>query len=483
MAKLVAIGDSLAQGFQSGAILKTELSFPTMIARSFGLSVGSSVADDFKIPSYDGNGLPINIEALLLFMSAELGAEISLDEWIFRFPVLLGEFLNDTEELYERGIGSIPSSFNGQFHNLSIWGFRVLDTFTVHSDYCDRIIKTKEGLIENDFLGVPSAAMYRTACQVLNPANEKQKGQWTQIDNLQAIHDTEGGVENLIVWMGANDCLGTVGALEIKPMLADFASIDPEERHKLNLTHPKIFKQDYADLVAKIKEVISPATRVFVGTIPYVTIPPIATGIGELSSSSKYFEYYGRFFCTEDNFNSSLNSHLTGAEIQEIDRIIDEFNQIIRNEVALAGDNWHLVDTGGILNSLAVKRNHSINAPDRPLKAYYISLGFLDHPLLQLDPIPSVLSLRTENGIRTSGGLFSLDGMHPSTIGYGIVAEAFLIEMQKAGVMDANSARLDWSQIIAQDSLLQSPPVLWDDIVNSSEKHSLLWDAIFRVLS
>lgn len=73
--------------------------------------------------------------------------------------------------------------------------------------------------------------------------------------------------------------------------------------------------------------------------------------------------------------------------------------------------------------------------------------------------------------------------MHPSTIGYGIVAEAFLTEMQKAGVSDADPTRLDWSQIITQDSLLQSPPVLWDDIINNAEKHSIIWDAIFKVLS
>ena len=325
--------------------------------------------------------------------------------------------------------------------------------------------------------------MYRTARQVLNPANEQQKGTWTQIDNLKAIHDTEGGVENLIIWMGANDCLGTVGKLHINEMPADCASRDPEQRHKRNLTHPKIFKQDYVALVAKIKQATSPSTRVFVGTIPYVTIPPIATGIGSLSPGSKYFEYYGRFFCSEDNFNHYLNSHLRGDKIQKIDNVIDEFNQIVREEVALAGNNWHIVDTGDILNNLAVKRNHYIDTPSQPLKDYYASLGFIDHPLLQLDPIPSVLSLKTENGIRTSGGLFSLDGMHPSTIGYGIVAEAFLIEMQKAGVAGANPIHLDWTQIIDQDSLLQSPPVLWDDIINAAEKHSILWDAIFKVLS
>ena len=37
--KLVAIGDSLTQGFQSGPILNTEWSYPAMIARSLGLSV------------------------------------------------------------------------------------------------------------------------------------------------------------------------------------------------------------------------------------------------------------------------------------------------------------------------------------------------------------------------------------------------------------------------------------------------------------
>ena len=69
MAKLVAIGDSLTQGFQSGAILKTEWSYPSMIARSFGLSVPT----DFRIPSFFGSGLPINIEELLRFMETKLG--------------------------------------------------------------------------------------------------------------------------------------------------------------------------------------------------------------------------------------------------------------------------------------------------------------------------------------------------------------------------------------------------------------------------
>jgi hypothetical protein len=40
MAKLVAIGDSLTQGFQSLAISRTDLSFPAMIAERMGLLDG-----------------------------------------------------------------------------------------------------------------------------------------------------------------------------------------------------------------------------------------------------------------------------------------------------------------------------------------------------------------------------------------------------------------------------------------------------------
>jgi GDSL-like Lipase/Acylhydrolase len=477
MARLVAIGDSLTQGFQNGAIFNTEWSYPAMIARALGLSVPT----DFRIPTFFGSGLPINLENLLRSMEPTLGNEISIDEWILHFPHLLYKFMDSIEELYERGRGSFPSTFKGQFHNLAVWGFRVIDAFSVHSKYCDRVIYKSADSIENDFLGLPSAPMYRTAQKVLNPGNIKAKNQWTQIENLQAINNEEN-VENLILWLGANDCLATIFNMKINQMPHNFSSNVPEERRKFNLTHPDIFERDYRTLIAKVKAVISPDTRVFVGTIPYPTIPPITHGIGELIANGKYFDYYGRFFANDNNFNAVFNSSLTGNEVQEIDNTVDRFNQIIRNEVSQAGNNFHLVDTAGVLNGLAVRRNGFTDSPDQPLKAYYADLGLSDHPLLKLDPIPSILMLKTDNRIRTGGGLFSLDNVHPSTIGYGIIAEVFLREMQQAGVPNADPAHLDWSQIIAHDSLLQQPPVLWDDIISAAENNSVLWDVIFRVI-
>ena len=480
--KLVAIGDSLTQGFQSGSILKTEWSYPAMIARALGLSIPT----DFRIPSFPGTGLPLNIEELLRSMELSLGNEISTGEWFFRFPTLLHGFLDEVEDLYERGRGRIdqPSAFRGQFHNLAVWGFRVLDSFKVNSEYCDQMINNSEGWIEDDFLGLPSAPMYRTAHKVLNPGNQDFKKTWTQIDNLEQLQNKEG-VENLILWLGANDCLGTVVNLQLKEMPEDFGGNDPEERRQYNLTHPQIFEQDYKSLVARIKVIIDSDTPVFVGNIPYITIPPITKGIGKLPENRKYFDYYSRFFVNEDNFNSFFNSNLTRDEVKKIDETIDEFNKIIQEQVAQAqqeGNNWHLVDIAAVLDSLAVKRNHLSSSPEEPLKAYYRSLGMSDHPLLHLEPIPSTLLLDTQDRLRINGGLFSLDNVHPSTIGYGIVAEAFLREMQRVGVSGADPIHLDWRQIIAQDFLLQYPPVLWDDIKNTAESNATLWDIIFRVL-
>ena len=58
MPKLVAIGDSLTQGVQSGAIFNTQLSFPALIADAMGLNV----SNEFRGPRFPGSGLPFNIE-------------------------------------------------------------------------------------------------------------------------------------------------------------------------------------------------------------------------------------------------------------------------------------------------------------------------------------------------------------------------------------------------------------------------------------
>lgn len=48
--RLVAIGDSLTHGFQSGAVFNTDLSYPAIIAKELGWF------DEYRYPRYGGHG-------------------------------------------------------------------------------------------------------------------------------------------------------------------------------------------------------------------------------------------------------------------------------------------------------------------------------------------------------------------------------------------------------------------------------------------
>ena len=397
-------------------------------------------------------------------------------------------FFDDIEDLYERGAGSKPAAYTGLYHNLAVAGFRVYDSFNVNSTYCYIQIEDQEGWFQDDFLGLPSAPMYRIAQRVLNPGKQRYRDSWTQIDNLQALNRPDDPVENLILFLGANDCLGTVKDLRISEMSSEEPSPDPQERRKrYNLTSAEIFKQDYQTMVNRIQEVIPDTTQVFVGNIPHVTIAPITRGILEDNDSvddEGYFTYYGRFFATQGEFDSNWDPHLKRDQAKAIDERIRKFNAIIKKIVGEQGENWHIVDICALLDDLAVRRNLDTDCPREVLQSFFEGRKRADHPLLDdnLGPAPSVLRFESSNRQRTSGGFFSLDFFHPTTIGYGLIAEEFLRTMHVANVEDADPKRLNWRQVIRRDTLIHSPPVLWDDILEAADANPRLSNLICRVL-
>ena len=56
------------------------------------------------------------------------------------------------------------------------------------------------------------------------------------------------------------------------------------------------------------------------------------------------------------------------------------------------------------------------------------------------------------------GGLFSLDGIHPTTIGYGLLAHEVVRVMKDAGVDFAGD--MNWTGIVRADKLVNRPPAL-----------------------
>jgi hypothetical protein len=73
-----------------------------------------------------------------------------------------------------------------------------------------------------------------------------------------------------------------------------------------------------------------------------------------------------------------------------------------------------------------------------------------------------------EEGRLRQGGMFSLDGVHPTAVGHGIMAWEFLKAMNKVGVPGANPAALSWSDIFRSDSLYSSPIRVMHEIYGHS---------------
>ncbi len=66
------------------------------------------------------------------------------------------------------------------------------------------------------------------------------------------------------------------------------------------------------------------------------------------------------------------------------------------------------------------------------------------------------LRIDRDSGNVYKGGIFSLDGIHPTTIGYGLIAHLYKETMEKNGVEFQQP--LNWDHIIKSDSLVTNPP-------------------------
>ena len=78
-------------------------------------------------------------------------------------------------------------------------------------------------------------------------------------------------------------------------------------------------------------------------------------------------------------------------------------------------------------------------------------------PLADLD----TRFFRSDRNGRSQGGLFGLDGVHPTTSAYGIAAAAFLDVLAVDGVP---SVPVDFAEIRGQDTLNEEPPALMEAV-------------------
>lgn len=302
-------------------------------------------------------------------------------------------------------------------------------------------------------------AMYTTTRRVLNPSFSRSNENNSMLDNARYFAEN-GGIENLIVYLGSNNIIGAASELNIRYSEPDRLEDLPFNRTH-NVTRPEHFEFLYRKLAEKVNAL--GAQNVITATIPYITIPPVTRGVNvDRSQKSKgYFDYYTRFWVWDDSFDPEVHPYLTKDQAIELDLIVDEYNRIIREIAYEYG--WIVVPINEMVERLANRRNGRdyrpkhpkglVNALKKNKNTEYLALDE-EHTLLT----SNYLRLDDETGQIYKGGIFSLDGIHPTTIGYGFVANEFYKTMEENGIHFQRP--LDWDFIVSNDSLVTYPPYL-----------------------
>ncbi|WNG57558.1 hypothetical protein F0U59_24435 [Archangium gephyra] len=457
--KLFTMGDSLAQGFRSLSSARTDQCYSTLIAQVLQ-------ADPYRYPLWPHGGLPVDLERVMRRLEARYGSNIRSFEWLTVLQTV-NDVLDESETFYERGEGSENTPYPGGdrfWHNAAFWGATVADAWQVTPAVCKQAIRAAKSS-RDEFLGVPNASYYRTALKVLNPQLDPALDGISQLGWLEH-HARAEGVENLLLWLGANNALATVIQLRIQQ-----TPNDPRNRpHQLgyferasfgwNLWHPGDFAPEYEHLMNEVTRIMATNKaqdwRVFVGTVPEVTIAPLAKGVGETYEidGSIYYKYY-TYFPFEADFAHTSKYQLSLQDALHIDQCIHRYNDTIKSLVKAANaragkPRFFIVDLCKAFHDIAWKRNDA-----QPPYQYPSDFEFI-YP-----KVDSKYYHADETGRLRQGGLIGLDGVHPGAIGHGLMAWEFLKVMRDAGVKvggtNINPEALDWSAIFASDSLYSSP--------------------------
>jgi hypothetical protein len=465
--RLVSLGDSLTHGFKNFAVRDTRLSYPALIARELGWE------REFRVPSYDSpGGLPLDLEWLQRELEGEFGDRLSgFGEATATFNAAR-RLLETHEDFWERGIGSRFLRPRTIHHNLAIYGWDLRDALSRTAD------TTREELVpavDNRLPGLPQNAGAIAALRVLDSARDAAGKALTPIEAATQL-GTEGsltdageplpdedGIETLTIFLGANNALPTVLRLGVRWSRMDYADLEAKQAYTVwRPTHFAAELRAVADAIRRVR-----ARHVLWITVPHVTIAPIARGFGgKVGDRSRYFPYYARPWVREESLlaDPTRYPHLTAGQVRAVDSAIDQYNEAICDEVRAAreaGLDWHVIDLCGVLDRLATRRyvEHPEARPDW-WTPYELPQALID----ALGFTPTTEFVRSDPDGITGGGIVGLDGVHPTTSGYSIIAHECIKVMKRAGVRFYTSAgeeredpRVDFAGIASQDTLLSRP--------------------------
>ena len=365
MPELMAIGDSIYNGVRSLTI-SADLaahSVPAQVARAFGWNF---VSPDYKFP-----------------MIADF-------ESIFRDAVAGSlSFVRDAVANAHGWLATPHWSDQKLFHNLAIGQQVVGDVFT--ANYRDSLKIATDLAVQGAALPVaklPVVYQALNTCFVLNPArtaNDKR----TAIDIL-----SDADPKRVLVNIGINNGIWTLLLLG-----------DPTDyKTRINPV------ADMKTLALHLKESCPKVEHFYINLFPKPSaianlMPPWLGEFPPIPTAGYHDKYIGHLLGS---------GGISRAQMQEIDHWVrDDLNQQVKAAFAPLGARAHFVDLYAC--SMAFDRKNGTSVKD---------IDLLRHgsPILVDNNVIDVTPLGGMGGF--GGGLFGLDNLHPTVVGYGLIAQA-----------------------------------------------------------
>ncbi len=427
--KLMAIGDSLYQGTRS-LTTKSELcrmSAPAQIARALGF-------EDFFSPD---PGQPFVID---------------MEEWLKnpdldRISAWLGQ-----NAAYWLGAPASPTGYQ-YFDNVAVAGSEVWHLYAFSAGDGQKqaadIVAGLGGapLSLGNFANVDTAGLYYgfNSRFTLNPSNQDP---WQGMTQLQWV--AERKPERLLVNIGSNNGLWDMcfnGQASAKFYFGKAYGANAGLPHQDDdFTQIEELAEHLAALPAEVGEIYFNALgrpRCVANLMPFGN-----TGQSQHDDYIVWYEHprAGYFDTYENRFALSPNAYgrMSAADMKAMDDYVAATNARIRDilQAKVINRTLKFVDLYEVLSQYDAKH-------------YGDAEGVVcDRKTLTNNMFESALV----GGFRM-GGLFGLDGMHLTTVGYGIMARGVL------ATMGADPDKVDLTALCNSDALIQSAAGIWTTLM------------------
>jgi hypothetical protein len=429
-ANYAAMGNSLTAGFQDGGVcINGQLfSYPRMIAQQMGLdaSVGSS---DFTQPYIALPGIgstassdPAIVNGVLHFD----GASISV-----LGTHAMSDVLDPTSALNPLLLKTLPVPYD----NHGVPGATLHDVMNAHDAYTSSPIGNSYFNFINRSSLFGNTSVPASAGPPATPGWETSSMFWQTVAAGPAL---------TTLWIGNNDILG--GAMGGNPVVGG------------NITDATTFQAEYTALLGTLGGALVQRTG-YSTTIVVANIPSISTipyFIPKTTFQSALPEELGgdwpwgyvdgnddagmlltfpvlSWIADEDNIGSPIPSNytLTTAEVGIVETQVATFNGIIAGVSAGVNDAGYAKVGVVDANALMVEISSGTHAAGPYAATHFMFL------------LGAGMTVEQAAGAT----LFSLDGVHPNSRGYGVIANAFIDkinELQETSVPQVNWAALTW---------------------------------------